>query len=167
MDMASTAITMDADMVESLRRAVRDCATRGLQHASKWAAELLAAVPPAKRRARQDALFVLSTPARSGPSAGASQPPPSLPLSHPNAPLASAVDSTMSQEELALELDEEDILAAGMANFSTREFARAAHTLSACASARGKFLWLYSQYLASEKTALRDWNKLDSKWSIQ
>ncbi|KAH9961595.1 hypothetical protein BC827DRAFT_1203118 [Russula dissimulans] len=48
-----------------------------------------------------------------------------------------------------------------MANFRCREFARAAHTMRQCSSSRGRFLWLYSQYLASEKAALRDWNKLD------
>jgi Anaphase promoting complex subunit 8 / Cdc23 len=50
-------------------------------------------------------------------------------------------------EELALEFDEEDVLSAGMAHFRCREFARAAHALSACSSAKGRFLWLYSQYL--------------------
>jgi anaphase-promoting complex subunit 8 len=89
----------------------------------------------------------------------------------------------VSHEELALEFDEEDVLAVGIAHVRCREFARAAHALSGCSSPRGRFLWLYSQYLvcfssflfvvplslfddttlrkASEKTALRDWNKLD------
>jgi anaphase-promoting complex subunit 8 len=82
------------------------------------------------------------------PSGGASLPlPTSFPPSHPHAPLASAVDSRVPPEELALEFDEEDVLSAGMAHFRCREFARAAHTLSACSSAKGRFLWLYSQYL--------------------
>jgi anaphase-promoting complex subunit 8 len=57
------------------------------------------------------------------------------------------VDSRVPPEEIALELDEEDILSAGMASFRCREFARAARSLSACSSAKGRFLSLYSQYL--------------------
>ncbi|KAI0000360.1 TPR-like protein [Russula vinacea] len=158
--MAPTAVTVDGEMVDSLRRAINDCADRGLQHASKWAAELLAAVSPANRRARQDLSFVSSTPARNGPS-DTSLSLVSFPPPLPRGPLSSAVDSRVLPEALTLELDEQDVLSAGMANFRCREFARAAHTLSGCSSSRGRFLWLYSQYLASEKTALRDWNKLD------
>ncbi|KAI9437722.1 TPR-like protein [Lactarius indigo] len=156
----AAAITVDKETIDSLRKAIKDCADRGLQHASKWAAELLAAVPPSKRRAYQDLSFVSSTPARTAPL-GTPLPPVSFPPPHPHAPLASAVDPRASPEELALELDEEDVLSAGMASFRCREFARAARTLTACSSAKGRFLSLYSQYLASEKTALRDWNKLD------
>ena len=32
----ATVITVDKEMVDSLRRAIKDCADRGLQHASKW-----------------------------------------------------------------------------------------------------------------------------------
>lgn len=162
--MASAVITVDKELVDSLRKAIKDCADRGLQHASKWAAELLAALPPSKRRAYQDLSFVSSTPALAGPL-GAPLPPTSFPPPHPHAPLASAVDSRVPPEEIALEFDEEDILSAGMASFRCREFARAARSLSACLSAKGRFLSLYSQYLASEKTALRDWNKLDMERS--
>ncbi|KAF8502373.1 TPR-like protein [Russula emetica] len=158
--MAATVVTVDEEMIDGLRRAINDCADRGLQHASKWAAELLAAVSPAKRRARQDISFVSSTPPRNGP-ADTSLPRVSFATPHPHDPLSGALNSRVSAEELALELDEEDVLSAGMATFRCREFARAAHTLSACSSSRGRFLWLYSQYLASEKAALRDWNKLD------
>jgi hypothetical protein len=34
--MAATVVTVDGEMIDSLRRAVNDCADRGLQHASKW-----------------------------------------------------------------------------------------------------------------------------------
>jgi len=57
------------------------------------------------------------------------------------------VDSRVPPEELARELDEEDVLSAGMATFRCREFTRAAHTLGVCLSAKGRFLSLYSQYL--------------------
>ena len=163
--MAATIVTVDGEMIDGLRRAINDCADRGLQHASKWyarfsrylasvlihvrrAAELLAAISPAKRRARQDLSFTSSTPARSS-SADTSLPRVSFATPHPHGPLAGALDSRVSAEELALELDEEDVLSAGMATFRCREFARAAHTLSACSSSRGRFLWLYSQYLVS------------------
>ncbi len=156
--MAAIAVTVDGEMIDDLRRAINDCADRGLQHASKWyvmfshclasvliharrAAELLAAVSPAKRRARQDLSFVSSTPARNVPAD----------TSQPHRPLTGALHSHASVEEPALELDEEDVLSAGMATFRCREFARAAHTLSACSSSRGRFLWLYSQYLVSHR----------------
>jgi hypothetical protein len=135
-----------------------------LTHARR-AAELLAAVSPTNRHARQEPSFVSSTPSQ---SASLASPPPtptppvvSFPPPHPHVPLASAVDLRMLPKELALELDEEDILAAGMTIFRCHEFAWVAHALSASSSPRGRFLWLYSQYLAGEKTALRDWNKLD------
>jgi anaphase-promoting complex subunit 8 len=168
--MAATVVTVDGEMIDSLRKAINDCADRGLQHASKWyacfnhcfapvlmharrAAELLAAVSPAKRRARQDLSFVSSTPARHGLS-DTSRPLVSFPPPHQHGTLTSAVDSRVSPEELALELDEEDVLSAGMANFRCREFARAAHTLSACSSSKGRFLWLYSQYLVGHGSTL-------------
>jgi anaphase-promoting complex subunit 8 len=34
--MAAAVITVDKEMVDSLRKAIKDCADRGLQHASKW-----------------------------------------------------------------------------------------------------------------------------------
>lgn len=34
--MATTVATVDGDMIESLRKAINDCADRGLQNASKW-----------------------------------------------------------------------------------------------------------------------------------
>lgn len=104
---------------------------------------------PTKRRARQEHSFVSSPPSQNASLAPPPPTPPavSFPPPHPHAPLASAVDSRVLPEELALELDEEDILAAGMTIFRCREFARAAHALSACSSPRGRFLWLYSKYL--------------------
>ena len=112
-------------------------------------------MPPSKRRAYQDLSFVSSTPARTGPL-GAPLPPVSFPPPHPHAPLASAVDLRVPPEELALEIDEEDILSAGMASFRCREFARAARTLGACSSVKGRFLSLYSQYLVCLAFAFRE-----------
>ena len=168
--MAATVVTVDGEMIDGLRSAINDCADRGLQHASKWyarfihslasvliharrAAELLSAVSPARRRARQDLSFESSTPARNGP-ADTSLPRVSFATPHPHVTLSDTLHSRVSAEEIALELDEEDVLSAGMATFRCREFARAAHTLSSCSSSRGRFLWLYSQYLVSHRFTL-------------
>ena len=121
---------------------------------ARRAAELLAAVPPSKRRAYQDLSFASSTPARADPL-GPPLPPGSFPPPHPHAPLDSAVDSRVPPEEIALELDEEDILSAGMASFRCREFARATRSMGACSSAKGRFLSLYSQYLVRLSLSLR------------
>ncbi|KAI0047771.1 TPR-like protein [Auriscalpium vulgare] len=158
---------VDVEMIDGLRQAVKDCADRGLMHASKWAAELLASVPIEKRRALQppgDLSSVMSsTPVRAKDQADPvrSMLPPPIPH-HPNAPLVSDVPSKHSFSEQALEEKEEDVLAAGMSSFQAREFARAAYILRSCDSNKGKFLNVYSLYLANEKTALRDWNKLDT-----
>ena len=133
---------------------------------ARRAAELLAAVPSSKRRAYQDLSFVSSTPARAGPL-GAPLPPVSFPPPHPHAPLASAVDSRVPPEELALELDEEDMLSAGMASFRCREFARAARSLSACSSAKGRFLSLYSQYLVCLAFVVREIPYMMRSWKGQ
>ncbi|KAI5121571.1 hypothetical protein M0805_000751 [Coniferiporia weirii] len=42
---------MDGDIVTALRRAVKDCSDRGLYYASKWASELLLAIPAEHRKA--------------------------------------------------------------------------------------------------------------------
>ena len=34
--MATTVVIVDGEMVDSLRKAINDCADHGLQHASKW-----------------------------------------------------------------------------------------------------------------------------------
>ncbi|VDB95278.1 unnamed protein product [Peniophora sp. CBMAI 1063] len=63
--------------------------------------------------------------------------------------------------DLAMDTDEEDRLAEGMACFQAREFARASHILKTSKTPRGRFLTVYSRYLASEKRAIQDHNKLD------
>ena len=32
----ATVMTVDGEMIDNLRKAINDCADRGLQHASKW-----------------------------------------------------------------------------------------------------------------------------------
>ncbi|TDL17279.1 TPR-like protein [Rickenella mellea] len=46
---------VDAHVVSALRRAVRDCTDRGLYFASKWASELLLAIPTSKRSSQDSA----------------------------------------------------------------------------------------------------------------
>ncbi|ETW80740.1 hypothetical protein HETIRDRAFT_61808 [Heterobasidion irregulare TC 32-1] len=178
----SAAVTIaNGEMVERLRQAVKDCADRGLHQASKWAAELLSSIELSKRHPVADVkgAFSTSTPARlrsprrsispgsSSPSPDAlassssSLPPPPV-HRHPHVPIASDVDDIgVRIREIKIESMEEDTLSMGKAYFDAREFTRAAHVLSSCSSARGQFLTIYSRFLASEKRALRDWNKLD------
>ena len=155
--LSTTVQTMACNTHPSGMLGSNHCLVPVLMHARR-AAELLAAVSPAKRRARQELSFASSTPARKGPSDTSlrvSFPPP-----HPHGPLTNAIDSRVSPDELALELDEQDVLSAGMATFRCREFARAAHTLSACSSPRGRFLWLYSQYLVGHEYPLWRYRKI-------
>ncbi|TFY83571.1 hypothetical protein EWM64_g439 [Hericium alpestre] len=174
---AAAVSLVDGDMIKGLRRAVKDCSDRGLNHASKRAAELLIAIPPEKKQGPAAAALpslYTSTPARLQPKlssnpptlspASSAMPPPPVPMYHPHAPQASDVmlDLDAQTADLALEDNEEDVLAAGKACFDTKEYTRAAHILKDCISSRGQFLMLYSQYLASEKKALQDWNRLDS-----
>ncbi|KAA1473901.1 TPR-like protein [Dentipellis sp. KUC8613] len=172
--MAAAVSVVDADMVKAIRKAVADCSDRGLVFATKWAAELLAATPGIDEGSSDlDKSLFTSTPARpqtkSMPDtpglspATSAMPPPPVPMRHPHAPLASDMidDLHVQTADLALEDEEEDILATGKACFDTREFLRAAHLLKSSSSARGQFLRIYSQYLAGEKRALQDWNKLE------
>jgi hypothetical protein len=58
----------------------------------------------------------------------------------------------MSQEaieESELEDDEQDLLAAGRSYADAKEYTRAARLLLDCKSAKGKFMSLYFQFLAS------------------
>ncbi|THH20397.1 hypothetical protein EW146_g945 [Bondarzewia mesenterica] len=178
--MATVVTIADGEMVEHLRKAIKDCADRGLNHASKWAAELLASVQPSKRHhLRNPDTFSTSTPARPHsphvvsfidpspdsvdlPSSSTSMAPPPAPSRHPHAPLGSDVDDVeLRIREMDIESTEEATLAVGKACFDAREFFRAAKILESCSSARGQFLMIYNRFLASEKAALRDWNKLD------
>ncbi|KAI0058089.1 TPR-like protein [Artomyces pyxidatus] len=158
---------VDGDMIDGLRRAVKDCADRGLHHASRWAAELLGSIPIQKRRAhptrRHLDPFMASTPIRAKAppevsSASSSMPPPPI----PRQAQAALTEDALKAAESELEQNEEDLIAAGMASFESREFTRAAYMLTPVKSARGQFILAYSMYLATEKSALRDWNKLDT-----
>ncbi|KIM75485.1 hypothetical protein PILCRDRAFT_98910 [Piloderma croceum F 1598] len=165
---------MDSQQVIALRNSVRDCSDRGLSVASKWSSELLLSIPLAKldaAYATHESTFSTSTPARSRsprPSLSFVNPAvalivPTTPSQHPHAPQVHLEPEYMRNQELHLEAQDEDFLAAAHACIGAREFLRAVHLLRDRKSAKARFLSLYSQFMASEKTALRDWHKLDNK----
>lgn len=105
-----------------------------------------------------------------------------IPSRHPDAPQVHLEPGGVRIQELQWEAEDADVLATARACFEAREFLRAVHLLRERKSAKARFLSLYSQFLvclnflvssrfchnnstrkASEKKALRDWHKLDSK----
>ncbi|TFY58515.1 hypothetical protein EVJ58_g6367 [Rhodofomes roseus] len=143
----ASAVIVDADMVAALRDAVRECGDRGLINASKWASELLLGVPDKKRRA--------PPPANEAIAAPITQP------RHPNAPPLQALPEHVRIQEKEWEEEDRDYITTARALFDGKDFVRAVHWLRTCKSAKAHFLSVYSQYMASEKQALRDWYKLD------
>ncbi|KAF8633362.1 hypothetical protein AX17_004533 [Amanita inopinata Kibby_2008] len=174
--MASIVTSVDAHMVLEIRNAVRECSERGLSVASKWSSELLLSIPPSRRRALPVAeTFQTSTPARArspAPSTLTERSPvasqtttqmlSSMTPANPHGPgLALHVKDNRSLET-DMESQEEDVLVAARACMDAREFARAIHLLKNCTSTKARFLSTYSQFIASEKRAQRDWHKLDN-----
>lgn len=97
------------------------------------------------------------------PTQVATQPAMSMsPARHPHAPQVNPVSENAQVSEKNLENEEEDALQAARASFEAREFYHATHLLQDCRSAKAKFLRIYSQFIASEKKAQRDWHKLDN-----
>ncbi|KII92586.1 hypothetical protein PLICRDRAFT_695920 [Plicaturopsis crispa FD-325 SS-3] len=179
--MSTPVTSVDAEMVADLRRTVKGCSERGLSVASKWASELLLSIPPAKRNMQplpgnaSTSTFSTSTPARSHsrsprPSLSFAPNSPQVPSAsnialvsrHPHAPPLHAQPDEVTAWELGWEAREEDLLAAAKSYFDAREFLRAVHVLQGCNSSKARFISLYSQFMASEKKALREWHKLDS-----
>ncbi|KAG6820746.1 hypothetical protein H0H93_012392 [Arthromyces matolae] len=64
--------------------------------------------------------------------------------------------------ESDLETQEDDLLVTARACVNAKEFKRAIHMLRDCKSSKARFLSIYSQFIASEKQAQRDWHKLDN-----
>ncbi|KAF8070499.1 hypothetical protein FPV67DRAFT_1413466 [Lyophyllum atratum] len=177
-----TASTVDAQMVTELRSAIKECSERGLAVASKWASELHLSIPLNKRRAAHSSphpasAFSTSTPARTR------SPPPSAPFPeespvptqiltqaslhitparHEHAPLLLPQPPDVRAMENDLEIQEEDVLMTARACVEAREYKRAIHILQDCRSSKAQFLSIYSQFIATEKKAQRDWHKLDN-----
>ncbi|GJE95470.1 TPR-like protein [Phanerochaete sordida] len=164
--------SVDEDVVSALRSAVRDCSERGLTFASKWASELLLAIPASKRAAAPPAAFNASTPARPStqPFRHATPdihemdatPLPGLPARHPQAPSLKVPSPQEQAQEMRLETEDEDSIASARALIDAKEFSRAVHWLKDCKSAKALFMMIYSQYMATEKKAMRDWYKFNN-----
>ncbi|KAI0819986.1 TPR-like protein [Trametes gibbosa] len=178
--MTEAVFKVDGEVVAALRNAVRDCSERGLSYASKWAAELLCSLPPSVRRpepipvAHSD--FHTSTPARSRsprPSIpfvvqtpAPLQPEPRIPfaaLSHqPYASMLQGRTAELRQREAELETEDADHIAMAKTFMDSKEYLRVIHWLRPCRSAKATFLRVYSQFLESEKNAMREWYKLEN-----
>ncbi|PAV18483.1 TPR [Pyrrhoderma noxium] len=134
---------MEGNYVVHLRKAVKDCTDRGLYHASKWASELLLAIPPERRRRtkREDQTVNNNVTIQENVNVNGVESPEVL--------------------EAVWEEDEQDLLAASRALAEAKEYMRASKLLLDCKSARGRFMRWYFDFLAEEKRALRDWHNLD------
>ncbi|KAI0769713.1 TPR-like protein [Trametes elegans] len=171
--MAEPVVQIDGEMVDALRNAVRDCSERGLLYASKWAAELLCSLPSSKQqlefRAVAQTNFHTSTPARSR------SPRPSLSFAaqtpahsfvadsvQPDASLLQVQPPEVLQQEAEWEAEDAGRIAMAQTFMNSKEYLRVIHWLRPCRSAKAAFLRIYSQYLESEKTALREWYKLEN-----
>ncbi|KAG5735114.1 Anaphase-promoting complex subunit 8 [Termitomyces sp. T112] len=178
----TTPLAVDTQLVAEIKSAIRECSDRGLVLASKWAAELHLSIPANKRKLVNLSssfipAFSTSTPARArspppstpftGGSPGSPQkltqnPRHSNPARHPDAPLLNDQPPDVRAMESELEAQEEDILVTARACVHAKEFKRAIHVLRDCRSSKAHFLSIYSQFIAAEKQAQRDWHKLDN-----
>ncbi|KAF8210340.1 hypothetical protein K438DRAFT_1710994 [Mycena galopus ATCC 62051] len=154
---------MDRQMVEGLRISIRECSERGLHVASKWASELLLSVPFATRHPPP-----LSPGASSSEQSQQSLVPTQIldanpaPTRHPHAPSIRTQPEDVRARELEFESEEEELLFSARTFLESRDPMRAIHVLNSCRSAKAQFLSLYSQFIATEKRALRSWHKLDN-----
>ncbi|KAI0645601.1 TPR-like protein [Trametes meyenii] len=177
--MADGTFKVDGGVVDALRNAVHDCSARGLLYASKWAAELLCSLPPSNRHAETSNVaqtnFHTSTPARTR------SPRPSISfVAHTPAPLPTDPAHPFSvppdredgsvlqghpatrQQEAEREAEDADRIAMAKTFMDSKEYLRVIHWLRPCRSAKATFLRVYSQYLESEKKALREWYKREN-----
>ncbi|KAI0663596.1 TPR-like protein [Cubamyces menziesii] len=178
--MTESVYKVDAEVVAGLRNAVRDCSERGLLYASKWAAELLCSLSPAKRHLGQatvpHANFHTSTPARSRsprpsisfsmqtPAPITHEPVHTFPLQPPlgDPSMLPVQPPEVLQQEAIWEAEDADQIAMAKAFMDSKEYLRVIHWLRPCKSAKAAFLRVYSQYLEAEKEALREWYKLEN-----
>ncbi|KAJ7901899.1 hypothetical protein B0H14DRAFT_2669035 [Mycena olivaceomarginata] len=150
---------MDRQMVEGLRASIKECSERGLNVPSKWASELLLSVPFARRHppplspgAEQSQQSLVPTQVSDVPA----------PTRHPHAPSLQTQPEDVRALELEFETQEADLLFSARTFIESRDPMRAIHILHSCQSAKAHFLSLYSQFIATEKRALRSWHKLDN-----
>ncbi|KAF5354621.1 hypothetical protein D9756_005339 [Leucocoprinus leucothites] len=174
---------VDARTAAELRLATKECSERGLIIATKWASELVLALPLSKRKDTKDSdsqgafNFSTSTPARAGslgPTTSFSEVPSPMPTqvmvqepgprtTHPaftHRSYGQPADVRALENEF--EKQDADMLSAARAFIDSREFSRAIHVLKDGRSAKARFIRVYSKFMAGEKKAMRDWHKLDN-----
>ncbi|KAH9482283.1 Anaphase-promoting complex subunit 8 [Psilocybe cubensis] len=152
---------LDAQDISDIRNTAKQCLERGLIVASKWLSDLLLSTTPEKRKEKIIPAAIIpsmSTPARS------QSPQISLQTQSlvPTQPLTQTSLDDVDSVELEFERQEEDCLVAARSCFEGRQFQRVTHHLNDCKSSKANFLKLYSRFIATEKSALGDWHKLDS-----
>ncbi|XP_006461139.1 hypothetical protein AGABI2DRAFT_221677 [Agaricus bisporus var. bisporus H97] len=177
-----SAFHVDAQTAAELRAAAKECSERGLVVATKWASELLLALPLSKRRNLADSVPILhystSTPAHSKShelSLSFSDAPSPLPAqgvrhnpTHSGGTIVTHVPSShghtgdLQTSEKELEEQDADMLNAAHSFIESKEFARAIHVLQGARSGKASFIRVYSKFMANEKKAVRDWHKLDN-----
>ncbi|KIP08436.1 hypothetical protein PHLGIDRAFT_104401 [Phlebiopsis gigantea 11061_1 CR5-6] len=168
---------VDAEAIAALRNAVKDCSARGLTFASKWASELLLSIPVSRRNAlsstattstsahprspRPGHPFSSQTPMASVQATAEATPTSAYPLKHPHVPSSLPQSPEERAHQAQLEALDEDYIASARSLIDAKEYMRAVHWLKDCKSSKALFLSVYSQYMAYEKEALRDWHKLN------
>ncbi|KAI0630266.1 TPR-like protein [Trametes polyzona] len=115
--------------------------------------------PARSRSPRPSISFAAQTPAPL-----ASEPiNPFAALSHqPHAPTLQGQTPEARQREAELEAEDADYIAMAKTFMDSKEFLRVIHWLRHCRSAKATFLRVYSQFLESEKNALREWYRLEN-----
>ncbi|KAG0707330.1 hypothetical protein DFH29DRAFT_896893 [Suillus ampliporus] len=160
---------MDARLVADLRQSIQDSAERGLSVASKWSSELYYAIPSNKRDTLISdafATFSTSTPARSRsprPSLSFVDPSPvptaalCIPVTPGNQTHLLPPPPDVRAQETEWETQDEAALFVAQAFMAAKEFTRVEVTLKNCKSAKARFIYVYSCFLAAERKAQRDW----------
>lgn len=135
--------------------AKRRAAQSAFPHTSKFSTS----IPP---RVRSPPPLTLEQSPVVPPQPLSQAPIPITPARHPHAPSLHIQPEDVRAMEADLEYQEADNLATARACFESREFLRAKFLLESCRSSKACFLSIYSQFIASEKRAQRDWHKLDN-----
>ncbi|KAI5478692.1 hypothetical protein MNV49_004719 [Pseudohyphozyma bogoriensis] len=144
------------------------CADRGLSSSSKWAAELLHALPKSPKQH----VFRTSTPVKGGRGAHVLPPMPMSGIGlgargRARGGMRDSLGSVMEMEGSSpgglveedmgegedVDEDEEDTYLLALSYFRVHEHLRAAHLLKDCRGSKARWLRGYSKYLAGEKRA--------------
>ncbi|KAJ7178487.1 hypothetical protein C8R43DRAFT_973501 [Mycena crocata] len=154
---------MDAQMVDGLKSAIKECSERGLFAASKWSSELLLSVPFAKRHPPSSSP-VASSSSVNEPSLVPTQilDAPPTPARHPHAPPLQTQPEEVRVLQSQLEAHEADLLFSARTFLECGEPMRALQTLRSGRSSKAHFLALYGKFISSEHKASRSWHKLDN-----